>query len=208
VDALSGAKGAPVVALSAAPPVLTRAFVVADDPTYLEHQGLHTGSVLRMFATKLYDPAASLHGGASLTQQLARVLLADHDQHPWPRFSGALREVMLTVQLDNGLSKDQILAAYLNSIPFAPGVRGVVDASTHYFHKPLTALTVTDVTRLAALPHHPPDLSPASPKVADERRRRILDALLAAGAITSAQHAVAEREGGNGSLADGSAPAR
>lgn len=193
-DTLVGPRGQPVVPFAAIPPVVSRAFLVADDPSYLEHRGLHTGTIVRMFATRLYDPSAGPRRETALVEQLAKVLLAAHDQHPWPRFSGALREVMLTVQLENGLDRDQLLGAYLNNIPFGLGVRGVVAASKEYFRKPLAELTVSEAATLAAMPHLPASLVTGPPGGSREHRVQILDGLLAAGVITAAQHDVATRD--------------
>ena len=207
-DSLVGPRGQPVVPFTAIPTVVSRAFLVADDSSYLEHRGIHTGTVVRMFATRLYDPSASPRGSTALVEQLAKVLLAANDQHPWPRFSGALREVMLTVQLETGLDKDQLLGAYLNNIPFGLGVRGVVAASKEYFHKPLAELTVAEAATLAAMPHVPAALAPGAPGASREHRRQILDGLLAAGVITAEQHDVATRDGGDAAQAQKGAPGR
>jgi len=197
-----GSMGQPPVPLAAVPAVVTRAFLVAGDRPLVADSGVHAGPVLRLFATHLVDPSARPQGG-SLAQSLARTLLAEHDSKPWPRVPGAVRETMLVVQLESGLTAGQTLCAYLNNVRLGPGARGVADASTVYFHRPLADLTVAEVATLAAAADRAGSSPTSTTETAREQRRLVVERLLAAGVITTEQRDHAEGEIGAVSVADG-----
>ena len=199
-----GSKGQAAVPFATVPPFVTRAFVAAEDPAFLDDGDIHAGSVLRLLSARLRDPTARLQDAGTLTLRLAGRLLAGNDHRAWPRLTGAVREVMLIVQLGSQLTRDQRLCAYLNEVPLGPALRGVADAATEYFHKPPTDLTVAEAATLAVAAHGPAHLPPASTSdAARAQRRLVVDRLLAAGVISAEQRDRAERELGTVSIADG-----
>jgi penicillin-binding protein 1C len=113
---------------------------------------------MRAIARSLLEAirAGEVRSGAStITMQLARML------DPVPsNFPGKLQEVWLSWRLAAGMSKDEILQAYINRLPMGGNVYGVEAAARVYFGIPASELNVAQASLLAALPNNPTYLNP------------------------------------------------
>src|SRR5205085_9709772 len=89
-------------------------------------------------------------------------------------------------------TKDQILEAYLNQIPFGHGWYGVESAARHYFGKNASRLTLAEAAALAAMPKGPALYDPLKyPDRVRQRRNVVLSLMADQGFITPAQAASA-----------------
>ncbi len=141
-----------------------------------------------------YDAShLSLSQGAStITEQLAKQLyLEGNDRSPIRK----IQDAILAFRLESVLSKDQILAAYLNTVYFGESATGVGAASARYFGVPPSELTLAQASLLAGVIRSPtaddPQIDPAAARA---RQGSMLRAMVGAGDVTQAQAARAIRE--------------
>jgi membrane peptidoglycan carboxypeptidase len=129
-------------------------------------------------------------GGSTLTQQLARTAFLTLDQ----TLSRKIREFILAVKLNEYYSKDQILALYLNEVPYGPNISGVGEAAQDYFGVPVSQLNIAQSAVLAALPQAPTYYSPYGTHVSEllERQQLVLQQMYNTGKITKAQLTAAQ----------------
>ena len=155
------------------------AILAAEDQRFELHGGVDPLALIRAAIGDLL--AGKITSGAStLTMQLARLI------RPHPRnLLGKVGEAALAVKIEDALTKDQILAQYINRAPFGPNLRGIDAASRFYFDKPAHELSLAEAATLAAIPRGPEVY--ALDKHTDRalrRRNRILERMHSAGKIS------------------------
>ncbi|MBX3224078.1 MAG: penicillin-binding protein 1C [Labilithrix sp.] len=166
-----------------------RAVLAAEDRRFDEHVGVDPAATVRAVATSLRARRV-VSGASTITMQLARLV------EPHPRtFRGKLGEAAMAVRIEASLSKRQILEQYLNRAPFGDGVRGIGAASRYFFDKPPRELSTAEAATLAGIPRGPSWYSLVRrPDRVLVRRDRVLDRMLAGGAIGREEHARARAE--------------
>ena len=115
------------------PKQLKDAFVSIDERFY-EHQGIdikRIGGALIHDIKRIFTKKGGLHGASTLTQQLLKNTILTNEK---TKVEGK-KEIYLALQLEKKLSKDDIVTAYLNTIPLGGTVYGVEAASLRYFDK-------------------------------------------------------------------------
>lgn len=142
------------VDLSHVSPHFLQAIIAAEDRRFYQHGALDERAIVRAILEAIQ--ARQLVSGAStITMQLARML------DPAPRdLSGKLKEIWLSWRLTAGMSKDEILQAYINRLPMGGNVYGVEAAARSYFGIPAQDLTIAQASLLAAIPNDPNRLHP------------------------------------------------
>lgn len=176
-----------VIKLSEMPPLLSKAFVAAEDGRFYQHGGVDGWSVLRAVFNNLRSGRRS-QGGSTITQQVARALLLT----PEKTYIRKLREAVLAYRIDRLLTKDQILHLYLNQIYLGEGAYGVEAAARAYFGKPASQLNLAEISLLAGLPQAPSRYSPlVDYKSAKTRQRYVLNRMAEDGYITPQEARVA-----------------
>ncbi len=132
--------------LEGLPALLPAAVVTQEDGGFYRHKGvsmLHLrGSLIRNLERSRFA-----RGGSTLTMQLARNLFLNRRK----TLARKLEELVLSWQLERNLSKDEMMALYLNVVEFGPEVFGVGDAARYYFDRPPWALTPEEVVFLVRL---------------------------------------------------------
>jgi penicillin-binding protein 1C len=102
---------------------------------------------------------------------------------------------VLALRLEHRLSKDEILALYLNLAPYGNQIEGAARAAVAYFGRSVTSLTAAEAAFLAALPQQPSRYDPwKEPTAARRRQQRILDTMAERGWIDGGTLATARRE--------------
>jgi membrane peptidoglycan carboxypeptidase len=128
-------------------------------------------------------------GGSTITQQYVKNVYLDQDQTVSRKFS----EVLISLKLDNRISKQQILQGYLNTSWFGRGTYGIQRAARAYYGKDVSQLNVSQGAFLASLLKgaglFDPALSPANHRRAVERWGWILDRMVKIGKLTPAERA-------------------
>jgi penicillin-binding protein 1A len=124
---------------------------------------------------------STAQGGSTITQQLARNIgLVSREK----RLLRKVKEILLAIELEQRLSKDQIFTLYANQVNFGHGVYGVEAAARFYFGKSASQLTLPEAALLAGLPQRPSDLSPLDhPQRALRRRNHVLKRMWEEGMI-------------------------
>jgi penicillin-binding protein 1C len=194
-DVLPGEGGRhTVVALSEIAPALRQATIATEDAQFYTNPGVDLGGILRSVWINL-SGGETIAGGSTITQQVARNLLLSSGERAERSLRRKLREGLLAVQLTRRLSKDEILATYLNQMYYGNLAYGVEAASQTYFGKPAAQLDLAEAALLAGLPQSPAQYDPFSaPEAAKARQRVVLGLMEKTGVISAEQRALAEAE--------------
>ncbi len=136
------------------PDVVIAATIAAEDRYFYRHPGMNIFSLFRALWQNVTH-GAIVSGGSTITQQLARNL------YPGPRtLFSKMRETWIALRLEKALTKDQILAQYLNRIYYGNQAYGIEAAAQTYFDKSSLDLTLAEASFLAALPRSPARFHP------------------------------------------------
>lgn len=175
---------------TAVPTRVAEALVATEDSRFYSDPGLDPLGIARWaIGTATNAPDA---GGATLEQQLAKLLYTDGRQDP----RSEAEQVGLALKLDHTYSKQRILELYLSTAYFGHGYYGVTAASQGYFHRSPDALTWPQAALLAGLVQAPSAYDPVThPDLALSRRGHVLERLAATGRLTAAQAAAFDRSG-------------
>ena len=179
----------------ALPPALVNATLAAEDARFGSHIGIDPAAVARAAWRNLWA-ARVTQGGSTITQQVAKLLLARQAGHPFPRtWSQKWREGVLALRLEHRLTKDEILALYLNLAPYGNQIEGAERASRAYFGRSAASLTSAEAAFLAALPQQPTRYNPWRDATGTRRRQaRILAAMRDRGWLSAQDYATARAE--------------
>ncbi|MGI6395310.1 MAG: transglycosylase domain-containing protein [bacterium] len=127
------------------PDHIVRAVVISEDAGFFNHKGVDFEEISA--ALKDSFKKRKMRGGSTITQQLAKNLFLSGEKTLLRKF----REVLLAIELDATLSKKRMLEIYLNIVEWAPGIFGIVNASWHYFGKPVYLITPLEAAYLASV---------------------------------------------------------
>ena len=178
------------VKLENVPQRLQDAFLATEDSRFYEHHGLDPIGIARAIFVAINNGGAS-QGASTITQQLARNFFLT----PEKTIIRKAREAVLAIEIENALSKQEILELYLNKIFLGYRSYGVAAAAQTYFGKNLDELTLSEMAIIAGLPKAPSTMNPLySPKRAEERRNVVLSRMLDENKITKAEYDAAIKE--------------
>lgn len=143
-----------IVSYKEVPDNLKNAFISIEDERFLNHKGIDYkrvfGAFLRNISNKLNGNSA-LQGASTITQQLIRNTLLSQEV----RIKRKVQEMYLSIQLEKKVSKEQILEAYMNTIPLGGSAYGIESASKQYFSKNVKDLNLIESAFIAGLPQSP-----------------------------------------------------
>ncbi|WP_212522707.1 penicillin-binding protein 1C [Actibacterium sp. MT2.3-13A] len=177
------------VSLDAVEPLYLRMLIAYEDKRFFSHPGVDALALTRAVAQAAWN-GRIVSGGSTLTMQVAR-LLEDSGTGQW---KGKIRQARLALALERELSKQQILALYLNRAPFGGNLEGVRAATRAYFGKEPARLTPAEAALLVALPQAPTARRPDRyPDRAARGRDRVLERMERAGVLSGAQAQSARR---------------
>lgn len=178
------------VKLENVPQRLQDAFLATEDSRFYDHHGLDPVGIARAIFVAVNNGGAS-QGASTITQQLARNFFLT----PEKTIIRKAREAVLAIEIENALSKQEILELYLNKIFLGYRSYGVAAAAQTYFGKNLDELTLSEMAIIAGLPKAPSTMNPLySPKRAEERRNVVLSRMLDENKITKAEYDAAIKE--------------
>jgi len=172
------------------PKQVVNAFLAAEDDQFFEHKGINPQAIFRAALANL-RAGRTVQGGSTITQQVAKTLLLSSEK----TFIRKLRDILLALEMEKNLSKEDILFLYLNQIYFGQGAYGIEQAAQVYYRKPVTELTLPELAILAGLPQAPSGYSPVrNPLRAKERQMYVLRRMADVGFITreEAEKAISE----------------
>ncbi|MEP6477571.1 MAG: transglycosylase domain-containing protein [Actinomycetota bacterium] len=172
------------------PQSIKDAVIAIEDQRFWYHHGVDGRALLRAAYINVLS-GRIVEGGSTITQQLVKNLYVGDEQ----TFTRKIDEAALAWQIEDQLSKEQILARYLNTVYFGQGAYGVQAAAQTFFNENAEDLSLTQSATLAGSIAAPNDFDPAQhPQRAVRRRAEVLDAMLAQHMIDHAayDHAVSQ----------------
>ncbi|MBC7104276.1 MAG: PBP1A family penicillin-binding protein [Parvibaculum sp.] len=177
---IRGQRTAPTVPLGEMPPYLVKAVLATEDRRFYEHNGFDPRGIARAMWTNLIS-FDLVEGGSTITQQVAKNLYLDNGRTIWRK----AQEALITMWLENNLTKDEILTLYLNRIYMGAGNYGMDAAARHYFGKSVRDVSLPEAAILAGLPKAPSRFSPTNDlERARARANQVLDRLVDAGSLS------------------------
>ncbi len=129
------------------PEVVRAATLALEDQDFYNHHGIKITSIIRSILKDLVQFSKS-QGGSTITQQFVKNSLLSNEK----TIIRKIKEVILSLEMETKFSKDEILAMYLNEIPYGSNAYGIEAATQTFFGKPARELTLDEAALLAALP--------------------------------------------------------
>ncbi len=154
---------------------IKNATVAIEDSEFYQHKGVRISSIIRATVwAKL--TGKRVQGGSTITQQLIKNTLLTSKR----TLSRKIKEWILAMKLEQFMSKDDILALYLNEAPYGGNLYGIAEASRAFFGKEPISMTLAESAYLAAIPNGPTYYSPygKNKKGLDERKNLVLKRML------------------------------
>jgi penicillin-binding protein 1A len=127
-------------------PNVINALVATEDFRFYNHSGIdfyRTLSAIVHLGTR--------GGGSTITQQLALNLFSERASNPITRMIQKLKEYIIAIRLERNFTKQEILALYLNAVPFGDNVYGIRNASKTFFQKEPDRLNVVEAATLVGM---------------------------------------------------------
>ena len=157
------------------PPVLVHAVVSAEDKRFFQHSGFDPVRILKSAYVDV-KRGQNAQGASTLSMQLAGMMLLNRSDRSWRR---KIPEVLITLHLEQKLTKEQIFEYYANQVPLGNrgsfGIRGFGEAAEVYFGKDISQLTLPEAATLAGLIQQPSYINPYRwPERARQRRNIVL----------------------------------
>lgn len=181
-----------VLSIDNLPQCLKDATIAVEDKNFYTNPGVDLTGIVRALWINLTG-GETIAGGSTITQQVARTLLLSQNERTEQTVRRKLREAALAAQMTRKLSKDEILALYLNQINYGGLAYGVEAASQTYFGKPASELLLPECALIAGLPQAPGVYNPfTNPDLAKERQSVVLGLMEKQGYITREQRVSAE----------------
>lgn len=179
----------PIEKIDGIPMYLRQGTVAVEDRNFYNHQGFDPTGYARAVYNIVFK--RKLQGGSTLTQQLVKNVLLTSERTVVRK----IKEFILTLQIEQRYSKDDILLLYLNEVPYGGTAYGVEAASETYFGKNVKDLNLVESAVLAGLPQSPSRYSPYSstPDAYIGRTEHVLRRMREDGYITSEQEEEAKK---------------
>ncbi len=172
------------VAYKNIPKQLVQAVIAAEDENFFQHPGVDYKGILRAIVN-LIKTGQKGQGGSTITMQVARNFFLTRDK----TYIRKLNEIFLSLKIEKLLSKEDILALYMNKIYLGHRSYGVAAAANTYYGLPLQDLSVEQYAMIAGLPKAPSRFNPVTnPERATIRRNYVLDRMYQLNFITQKQY--------------------
>jgi len=180
-----------LIPLAQVPEHVRNAVLAIEDARFYSHAGVDYLAVLRAL-TRNASEGRVVEGGSTITQQLIKNTLIDRDR----TLERKIKEAVLAFQLEQRMTKNEILQRYLNTVYFGRGAYGIQAAARTYFSKRARALTLTEGAFLAGMIRSPSTYDPAGDeKVAIARRNTVLTRMRDESMIDDHEYAQARKTG-------------
>src|SRR3954451_11250238 len=168
------------------PPVVIDAVLGAEDRSFFDHGGVDPVGTLRALWADLRS-SGSTQGGSTITQQYVKNVYLSSER----TLTRKIKEAVLSIKVEQELSKQEILTRYLNTVYFGRGAYGIGSAVRTYFGHDLSQTTLPEAAYLADLIRSPETADAALPNqvaTAVQRRQSVLQAMLEMRRISQADY--------------------
>ncbi len=179
------------ILLSDISPYIQKGAIAIEDKDFYTHKGIKVSSLLRALIAD--TTSLGFHqGGSTITQQVVKNVLLSSDK----TITRKLKEIVLSIKLEQVLSKDEILSLYFNEIPYGGNIYGVEEASEAFFSKDANMVTLAEAAYLSAIPQAPTFFSPYGNNLEklNERKNLVLAEMKSAGFISDSEYEKAKTE--------------
>src|ERR1022692_1299374 len=175
-------------------PVMRQATVAIEDSRFYQHGAIDVKGTIRAFVNDFEHKP--IQGGSTLAQQYVKNVLILSSANPQKEAASAagdtlsrkIRELRMAVEVEHEMSKESLLAGYLNVAYFGNESYGIQVAAQHYFDVPAAELTLPQAALLAGMVENPARYDPSLHAAPSEHRRNVVLArMLQLGDITKAQ---------------------
>ncbi len=169
-----------VIPFEEMPDVVKNATIAIEDQNFYQHSALDWRGTIRAIFIDITSGKPA-QGGSTITQQLARNAFLT----PEKTIKRKVKELILANWIGEKYTKDQVLALYLNQIPYGSNAYGIESASQTYFNKPAKELSLAEAATLAAMIQAPTYYSPWGSHQDElvQRRNYVLEQMLKLGFI-------------------------
>lgn len=131
------------------------ATIASEDQDFYSHHGIKFSSIARAVLKDLLNRGAA-QGGSTITQQFVKNSILTSEK----TFTRKIKEVILSLEIEQKFSKDEILRMYLNEIPYGSNAYGIESAAQTFFNKSAKDLTYDEAAVIAVLPRATSFFSP------------------------------------------------
>lgn len=179
-----------LIGLNDVPDYTKKAVLAAEDRNFYQHGGFSVTGIIRSVLKNLVT--GSRVGGSTLTQQFVKNAILTNEK----TYTRKIKELLISYQIEQRFTKDQIFNMYLNEIPYGSVIYGIEAASQSFFGKPVKDLTLAESAIIAAIPQAPTYYSPYGNHRVEllARQRYILDSMAELGYITKDQAETAKQD--------------
>lgn len=165
------------------PEMMTQAIISAEDANFFQHNGVDYKGIGRA-VFELISTGSKQTGGSTITMQVARNFFLTKER----TFLRKFNEIILSFKIERQISKQEILALYLNKIFLGHRSYGVAAAARTYYNKTIDELTLDEFAMIAGLPKAPSAFNPVTnPQRAKIRRNYVLRRMFENNYITEAE---------------------
>jgi len=179
------------VRLDQVAPIMRRSIVAIEDSRFYEHGALDLKGAIRALATNA-EANEVRQGGSTLTQQYVKNLLIENAKTPEEERAARaqtvgrkLHELRAALDVEQKMSKGEILQGYLNVAYFGGGAYGVQAAAKRYFSKPASKLNLQESALLSGITNSPYAFDPTiHPGAARDRRNTVLARMAQLGVVS------------------------
>ncbi|MDR2526953.1 MAG: transglycosylase domain-containing protein, partial [Rickettsiales bacterium] len=149
---------------------LVDALIATEDRRFFKHHGFNYFSIIRALFVNLRAGYIK-QGGSTITQQLAKFILRNNKK----TIKRKIQELLLSFQLENKLTKEEILVLYFNKAYFGAGKYGIKSASQFYFGKSVADLNLEEGAMLVGLLKAPSRYTPQNnPELSAQRTKQVI----------------------------------
>lgn len=158
------------------PKIVKDIFIYSEDKRFYSHSGFDIYRISKSILT------GSSSGASTITQQYIKNLYFSNERS----YARKIKELYLSVRLEQIYSKEMILEGYLNSLYFNHNIYGITDAARFYFNKELSSLSISQIAILANIIKNPTLFSPIlNYEQAIIKKNTLIKGLYSANLITS-----------------------
>ena len=173
-----------VVEYENTPKILVDAILAAEDDRFFEHRGIDLTGMARSVINNIIK-GAKAQGGSTITMQVARNFYLSSEK----TFTRKIYEILLAMEIERQLTKEQILELYLNKIYLGKRAYGFGSAAFVYFGKRLDNINIAEAAMLAGLPKAPSKFNPYSNyRRSIIRQRYVLNRMYKLGKISFSEY--------------------
>jgi membrane peptidoglycan carboxypeptidase len=173
-----GSQNRQILPLAKIPLDLRNAVMAAEDRNFYSNKAFSVTGITRALINNLKSGSLNAEGGSTITQQYAKTAFLS----PSRTIQRKIKELVISLKLENSLSKDQILENYLNTIYFGRGSYGVQTASQQYFNRNADQLSLSQIAVIASILRSPgyydPSLSEENEERLKNRYQYVIDGML------------------------------